>query len=54
MRTLKENVTMTPGMNPVDWDGRDYHGHICTSGMYIVTIQARDKNATKTVMVMNK
>ena len=54
VRTLKENETMTPGMNPIAWDGKDYYGYICTSGMYVVTIQAEGKNATKTVMVMNK
>ena len=54
VRTLKENVSMTPGMNPITWDGKDYYGNICKSGMYIVTVQSEGQNATKTVMVLNK
>ena len=38
----------------VYWDGKDQQGEFCVSGLYIVTIQAEEKMATKTVVVLNK
>jgi len=51
---LCENKFMTSGMNNIAWDGMDSSGRYCISGLYVVLIQAEEKSATKTVMVLNK
>lgn len=50
----KDNEFMPNGTNDVYWDGKDQQGEFCVSGLYIVTIQAAEKMATKTVVVLNK
>jgi len=54
VRVLKKNEVMYHGNNVVYWDGKDKWGKFCVSGLYIVTIQAEEKMATKTVVVLNK
>ena len=54
VKILQENETMSYGNNVVYWDGKDNNGEFCVSGLYIVTIQADEKKATKTVVVLNK
>ncbi len=54
VNVLLENERMSHGNNVVYWDGKDQQGEFCVSGLYIVTIQAEEKMATKTVVVLNK
>jgi len=54
VKVLKENEIMSHGNKVVFWDGKDKWGKFCVSGLYIVTIQAKEKMATKTVVVVNK
>jgi len=54
VKILTEGEMMSTGSNVVYWDGRDDWNHICSSGLYIVTIESKVKTATKTVMVLNK
>ncbi|MDZ7263122.1 MAG: hypothetical protein ONB16_00965 [candidate division KSB1 bacterium] len=54
IRILKANERMSHGSNVVIWDGQDQDGRFCESGLYIVTIQAGEVVATKTVVVLNK
>jgi len=54
VKVLIEGEMMSPGSNVVYWDGKDDWNHICSSGLYIVTIESKMKTATKTVMVLNK
>jgi hypothetical protein len=53
VRILQENKLMPYGNHVVYWDGRDRTSSFCASGLYIVTILAENKTATKTVMVLN-
>jgi hypothetical protein len=53
VRLLQEDKLMPFGNNVVYWDGRDRTSSFCASGLYIVTILAENKTATKTVMVVN-
>lgn len=54
VNTLCENKFMTSGINNFAWDGKDSSNGFCVSGLYVVLIQAEEKSATKTVMVLNK
>jgi flagellar hook assembly protein FlgD len=54
VKILTENENMSHGNNVVYWDGKNQQGEFCVSGLYIVTIQAEEKMATKTVVVLNK
>jgi ligand-binding sensor domain-containing protein len=54
VRVLKENEFMRHGINVAYWDGKDAAGQVCVTGLHIVTIQAENKMATQTVMVLNK
>ncbi len=45
---------MSHGNNLVYWNGKDQQEEFCVSGLYIVTIKAEEKMATKTVVVLNK
>lgn len=51
---LCENRSMNPGRNVIEWNGRDYNNTICSSGLYIVTIESAGSMATKQVVVMNE
>ena len=53
-RKLIEGRTMNQGSNAAVWDGRDYEGRMVVSGLYVVTVEAGGKVATKTVGVLNK
>lgn len=48
-----ENVLFHHGVQVEYWDGRDFNGNTCPSGLYIVTVQADAKMKTRTVVVMN-
>ena len=54
VRALCENRSMNPGRNVIEWNGRDYNNTICSSGLYIVTIEAAGSMATKQVVVLNE
>ncbi|MDZ7335169.1 MAG: hypothetical protein ONB13_00165 [candidate division KSB1 bacterium] len=54
VRYLTENQWMAYGSNVVYWDGKDQWGEFCVSGLYIVTVQARGKLESKTVVISNK
>jgi len=54
VRALCENQSMNPGRNVIEWNGRDYNNTICSSGLYIVTIESAGSMATKQVVVMNE
>jgi hypothetical protein len=54
VRILKEGEPMAHGNQVVYWDGKDGWNKYCVSGLHIITIQAGEKTATKTVMVSNK
>ncbi len=51
---LAEDQPMNRGVNIVNWHGTDMHNKTCPSGLYVVIIQAENKKATKTVIVMNR
>ena len=53
-RIVVENRSMNPGMNVVEWDGKDGNGHVVVSGLYIVTVQDDARFAKKTVSVLNR
>ena len=53
-RNLIEGRTLNRGSNAVVWDGRDYDGKVAVSGLYVVTVEAEGKVATKTVGVLNR
>lgn len=53
-RVLLDHLPLLAGTNAVDWNGKDDHGNVCPTGLYIVTIEAEGKVWTKTVMVSNK
>ena len=54
VRVVQENEDLPYGNNVVFWDGKDRQGDFCVSDLYIVTVQAAEKMATKTVVVLNK
>ena len=54
VKVLKENESMPHGNNVMYWDGKNQWDKFCVSGLYIVTIQTKEKMATKTVVVLNK
>jgi hypothetical protein len=54
VRVLCENHPMNSGRNTVEWNGSDYNGKRCSSGMYLICVQANGRTATKTVMVVNR
>jgi ligand-binding sensor domain-containing protein len=54
VRALCENRSMNSGRNVIEWNGRDYNNTICSSGLYIVTIESAGNMATKQVVVMNE
>jgi flagellar hook assembly protein FlgD len=54
VQVLCENRPMNPGSNTIEWNGGDYNGEHCPSGLYIICVQANGQTATKTVMVVNK
>jgi ligand-binding sensor domain-containing protein len=55
VRVLCENHSMNAGNNVVTWNGHNHDDReICTTGLYIVTIEAAGVMARKTVMVLNK
>ncbi len=54
VRVLKENEAMRHGTQVVYWNGKDEWSNYCQSGLYVVTIQAEEKMATKTVVIVNK
>lgn len=54
IRLLRENESRPDGSNVVEWDGRDDHRNICSTGLYIIALEAENKLATTTVVVMNK
>ncbi len=45
---------MTAGVNVAVWDGRDYNGSICSTGLYIILIESDALTAQKKVMVLNE
>ncbi|MBC8402076.1 MAG: VCBS repeat-containing protein [Candidatus Marinimicrobia bacterium] len=53
-RTVVNGEIMNTGSNAVAWDGRDDHGRVVVSGLYIVTVEATNKTAATTVGVLNK
>jgi hypothetical protein len=54
VKILKYNESFSHGNNVVYWNGKDRWSKFCVSGLYIVTIEAGDKMATKTFMVLNE
>lgn len=53
-KILGENLDLFPGVNAIDWDGRDNEGHVCPTGLYIVTVETDNEVQTRTVMISNK
>ena len=53
-KLLVEDSIFFQGMNALDWDGRDDEGHVCHTGLYIVTVETENQVRTKTVMIPNK
>jgi ligand-binding sensor domain-containing protein len=50
------NEPMRAGVNAVAWDGRDSHGEVCPTGLYIITLESNGFQAPPKpakVMVMN-
>ena len=45
---------MNIGTNSIPWNGLDNDYRFCVSGMYVVLLQTDEKEATQTVMVLNK
>lgn len=45
---------MNAGVNAVVWDGRDYNGSICPTGLYLVMIESDVLKAHKKVMIVNE
>jgi len=54
VKVLIENRFLPPGNHVVEWNGTDRSNKFCASGMYIVFIEAGNKTATKTCMVLNE
>lgn len=54
VKILREDISMFSGTNAIEWDGCDKDGSYCTTGPYIVTVEAGGKVMKKTVMVSNK
>ena len=52
-RVICNNLTMGPGNMVEFWDGKNNNGKICTSGLYIVIIDAGGNNDRITVSVLN-
>jgi sugar lactone lactonase YvrE len=53
VKVLRENTLFSRGRNAIDWNGRDYYGTICPSGLYIICVEIGGKVETKPVMVLN-
>jgi flagellar hook assembly protein FlgD len=53
-KVLAENQSFLAGKHAMEWDGKDDDGQYCVSGLHIVSIVARGKVETKTVLVLNK
>lgn len=53
-RTILEKDRLLPGINVVQWDGKDDDGDFCRSGLYVVNIEAEGKVYSRTVVVSNR
>jgi len=54
VQTLSENHAMNAGRNALEWNGRDRDGKACSSGMYLICVQAQGRTETKTMLVVNQ
>jgi len=54
VKILCEHKPMTMGSGSISWNGLDNDDRYCVSGLYVVLFQAGGKEATQTVMVLNK
>lgn len=54
IKNIEQKLPLLTGRNVVVWDGRDYSGNICPTGLYIVTVQTSSNISRKTVMISNK
>jgi len=46
--------TLNAGVNAIAWNGRDYNGQICPTGLYIIAIESNVLKGYKQVMVLNE
>lgn len=53
VRTICEGLLLNTGANSLAWDGRDNLSDFCSSGIYIVTVQAKNFQVSKTVAIIN-
>ena len=54
IRELSRDEQLPVGRIVIDWDGKDNEGNICTTGLYIITVQISKKIDRKTVAIANK
>lgn len=54
VKVLCESHPMNLGRNAIDWDGRDFYGSICPSGLYVICVEAGGRVEPKNVMVVNR
>jgi hypothetical protein len=54
VKLVCENKPMTTGTNSIPWNGLDNEDRYCVSGLYVVLLQTDEREATQTVMVLNK
>ncbi len=54
VQTLLDHELLRPGKKALEWNGRDSHGELCPSDLYIVTYQSPHAHITKTVMILDK
>jgi ligand-binding sensor domain-containing protein len=54
VQTLLDHERLRAGENALEWNGRDSHGELCPSDLYIVTFQSPQDHITKTVMILDK
>jgi hypothetical protein len=46
------SFTVTEGLNPLTWDGRDSKGNTCSSGIYFYKLQTPSMNQTKKLVII--
>ena len=51
---MAQEQTFSAGKVALPWDGRDHHGQMVTTGLYVVTVTVGRKTQTKVVNVWNQ